>query len=67
MDIVRSIEDFFEMIKSYIALLISYVSDSELIGLLNYLYLCIPVEVRAVVIIIVLFLLVLGLRNLFKN
>lgn len=67
MDIYGSINDFFEMLKSYVELLIGYLDNSELFGLLNYLYICIPEEVRAIFIVLLLLMLVLGVRRAIKG
>lgn len=67
MDITNSINDFFEMLKSYIDLLKGYLEESEIVGLLNYLFLCIPEEVRAIFIVLLLLMLILGVRSAIKG
>lgn len=67
MDIAKTIEDFFSMINSYIELLVGYLENADMIELLNYLFLCIPVEVRAILIVLLLLMIVLGIRNAFKG
>jgi len=67
MNISGSINDFFNMLKSYIDLLIGYLDDSELIGLLNYLFLCIPEEIRGIFVFLLLIMLILGIRRAIKG
>lgn len=67
MDLADSIKDFFKMLESYIELLIGYLEDSQIMDLLQYLFICIPLEVRGIIILIVLLLLVLGLKGVIKH
>lgn len=67
MDLYGTIRDFIEMIVSYIELLIGYLEEANISDLLNYLYLCIPEEVRAILIVLLLLMLVLGIRNAVKG
>lgn len=67
MDIVTGIKDFFKMLESYIELLIGYLEEGQIIDLLQYLFICIPLEVRGIIIVIVLLSLVLGLKGVIKH
>lgn len=67
MDIYGAISDFFDMLKSYIELLKGYLEEAEISGLLNYLFLCIPEEIRGILILFLLFMLILGIRKAFKG
>lgn len=67
MDIVTGIKDFFKMLESYIELLISYLEDGQIMDLLQYLFICIPLEVRGIIIVVVLLLLLLGLKGVIKH
>lgn len=67
MDIVQSINDFFEMLESYIDLLIGYLDDSELIDMLLYLFRCIPDEIKGILIVVLVFILLLGIRGALKK
>lgn len=63
MDIYGAIRDFVDMIISYIELLIGYLEDASISELLNYLFFCIPEEIRAILIVLLLLMLVLGIRK----
>lgn len=67
MDLYGTIRDFIEMLVSYIELLIDYLEEADIADLFNYLYLCIPEEVRAILIVLLLLMLVLGIRNAVKG
>lgn len=67
MDLADSIKDFFKMLESYIELLIGYLEDGQIMDLLQYLFICIPLEVRGIIILIVLLSLVLGLKGVIKH
>ena len=67
MDIYGAIRDFIEMIISYIKLLTEYVENANMMELLNYLFICIPEEVRAILIVLMLLLLILGIRKAVKG
>lgn len=67
MDIYGIVRDFVDMIISYIELLIGYLEDASMSELLNYLFLCIPEEVRAILIVFLLLMLVLGIRKAVKG
>lgn len=67
MDIVTGIKDFFEMLESYIELLIGYLEEGQIMDLLQYLFICIPLEVRGIIIVIVLLSLVLGFKGVIKH
>lgn len=67
MDLYSTIVDFFEMINSYIKLLTDYLEDANISELLNYLFLCIPEEVRAILIVLLLLMLILGIREAVKG
>lgn len=67
MDIYGSVKDFFDMLESYIELLIGYLEEGHIMDLLQYLFICIPLEVRGIIIVVVLLSLVLGLKGVIKQ
>ena len=67
MDLYGTIREFINMLISYIELLISYLEDANISELLNYLFLCIPEEVRAILIVLLLLMLILGIREAVKG
>ncbi len=67
MDIYGTVRDFFEMIESYIDLLERYLKEANLKELLQYLFICIPEEIRAIIIVFLLIMLILGLKKIFKG
>lgn len=67
MDIYGIVRDFVDMIISYIELIIGYLEDASISELLNYLFLCIPEEVRAILIVLLLLMLFLGIRKAVKG
>lgn len=67
MNFVDSIKDFFSMILFYITYFIEYFKKDELHDLIQYLYNCIPVEIRSLFIIIPLFLLFTGFFKAFRH
>ena len=67
MDLYGAVRDFVDLVISYIELLIGYIEDAEISELLNYLFQCIPEEVRAILIVLLLLMLVLGIRKAVKG
>ena len=67
MDLYGAVVDFINMIISYIDLLKKYLEEANISDLLNYLFYCIPEEIREIIIVILLLLLVLGIRNALKR
>ena len=49
MDLYGAVTDFFDMLTYYIELLKSYLEDVDISGILNYLFFCIPEELRAII------------------
>lgn len=48
MDIVSSIDSFFEMLENYIDMFIEYLNNSSIAAILRYIFLCFPEPVRAI-------------------
>lgn len=67
MDLYGAIVDFIDLIISYIELLTNYLEDANILELLNYLFFCIPEEIRAILIVLLLLMLVLGIRKAVKG
>lgn len=67
MSIYDTVRDFVDMLISYIELLTGYLEDADISKLLNYLWLCIPEEVRAILIVLLLLMLILGIRKAVKG
>ena len=67
MNLYDTVVDFFDVLISYIKLLIGYLEDANISKLLNYLWLCIPEEVRAILIVLLLLMLILGIRKAVKG
>lgn len=67
MEIVNFIDDFFDMLISYLDLLKSYLKDDQFTDMLMYLYRCIPEEIKGILVVFLLLFLLIGLRNALKN
>lgn len=66
-NMVEDIVEIFEELNNYIMWFISLISGSDIIPLLNYLYTCIPLFVRMVFIVFLLFLLIIKLPEVIRN
>lgn len=59
--------ELLERISEFFSMLQNDVWDSDMTGLINYLYSCIPWTIRDYMVIVIIFTVLLGIRELLRN
>ena len=59
--------ELLERITNFFSMLRNEVWDNEMVGLIMYLYSCIPNELRDFMMIVIVFVVVLGIRELLRK
>lgn len=61
------LNNFIERIQNFIDMLRNEVWDEDMVGLIMYLYSCIPDELRDFLMIVLIFVIILGIRELLRK
>ncbi len=59
--------ELLERITNFFSMLRNEIWDSEMVGLIMYFYSCIPSELRDFMMIVIVFVVVLGIRELLRK